>query len=271
MNFTLIMKKVINPIWPKRLLTAGLFLGVFLFITATSMNVWAGDDEGEIPYDEATLYFELNNTDGDLGFHGLIDGEAWKRLEIENPNERRLLKCVVRSQLRRQGLTEFFFESAEPTFDELAPEKFFRRFPEGEYEISGITLEGDELESVVTITHLLPAPPANLQVNDLSVPDDCDEGPVPVVNEPVIITWDPVTHSHPELGRTNEPIEVVRYEVVVEHEDSGSVFSVNLPPEINSMEVPMEFLSLGEEFKLEVLVREASGNQTATESCFVVE
>ena len=103
----------------------------------------AGEDEAEIPFDVATLYFELNNTDGDLGFHGLIDGDAWKRLEIENPKERRLLNVFVQSRLRRQGLTEFFFESAEPTFDELAPKKFFRRFPEGEYEISGIDVESD--------------------------------------------------------------------------------------------------------------------------------
>ena len=59
----------------------------------------------------------------------------------------------------RQGLTEIFFESAEPTFDELSPEEFFRRFPEGDYEIEGITLEGEELESEVELTHVMPAPP----------------------------------------------------------------------------------------------------------------
>ncbi|UCD82196.1 MAG: hypothetical protein JSW26_12455, partial [Desulfobacterales bacterium] len=31
----------------------------------------------EISFDEAKLFFELNNTDGDLGIHALIDGEAW--------------------------------------------------------------------------------------------------------------------------------------------------------------------------------------------------
>ncbi len=271
MKITTIVKEIINGHWSERLITLGLFLGVFLILCAVTTNVSAEENEEEIPFDVATLYFELNNTDGDLGFHGLIDGDAWKRLEVENPKERRLLNVFVQSRLRRQGLTEFFFESAEPTFDELAPEKFFRRFPEGEYEISGVTLEGEELESTAMITHLLPAPPDNITVNGQPVPEDCDEGPVPVVNEPVVVTWDPVTHSHPELGRTNEPIEVVRYEVVVEHEDSESVFNVTLPPEITSMEIPMEFLSLGEEFKLEVLAREASGNQTATETCFIVE
>ena len=54
--------------------------------------IWAGDDDdddgGVIPFNVATIYFELNDTDGDLGIHALIDGEPWKILEIEAPNGR---------------------------------------------------------------------------------------------------------------------------------------------------------------------------------------
>ena len=59
---------------------------------------WADDDE--IPFDEASIFFELNNTDGDLGIHALIDGDAWKKLEIEDPRGRRLLKIKERSHMR---------------------------------------------------------------------------------------------------------------------------------------------------------------------------
>lgn len=53
---------------------------------------WADDDdELEIPYDEAEIFFELNHTDGDLGIHAKIDGEAWKSLKIYDPNEVRML------------------------------------------------------------------------------------------------------------------------------------------------------------------------------------
>ncbi|MDX1541069.1 MAG: hypothetical protein R3349_06660, partial [Geminicoccaceae bacterium] len=114
----------------------------------------AGADDGEIPFDVADVYAELNDTDGDLGFHALIDGEEWRSLEIEAPNGRELLELNLKSRLRQQGLTELFFESAEPTFDELSPEEFFARFPEGEYEIEGTTLEGDELESETEVTHV---------------------------------------------------------------------------------------------------------------------
>ena len=122
------------------------------------------EDEQEIPFDEASLFFELNDTDGDLGIHGFVDGDEWKKLEIEDPFERSMLHVQVQGRLRRQGLTEVFFESAEPSFDELAPEEFFKRFPEGEYEISGVTLDGEELESVVVLSHVMPAPAPNLTV-----------------------------------------------------------------------------------------------------------
>ena len=37
------------------------------------------------------------------------------------------------------------------------------------------------------------------------------------------------------------------------------------------MTVPAEFIALGDTFKYEVLAREESFNQTATESCFVLD
>ena len=47
--------------------------------------------------------------------------------------------------------------------------------------------------------------------------------------------------------------------------------STILPPSATSFEVPEEILALNEEVKFEVLVREASYNQTAVESCFEIE
>src|SRR5688572_1222043 len=124
---------------------------VSLAISACAMTLasQAAMTEEELPFDEAQLYFELNHTDGDLGFHGLIDGDAWKRLEIEAPDETALMTVWVRNNLRKQGMTEIFFESEEPTFDELSPAQFFRRFPEGVYEVEGITLDDEELEAEI--------------------------------------------------------------------------------------------------------------------------
>ena len=95
-------------------------LAALMLVPAAS---FAGDhDEDEIEFDEAHVFFELNNTDGDLGIHALIDGEPWKKLRIMDQREKKVLSINVRSRLRRQGLTELFFESAEPPFDELSPE-----------------------------------------------------------------------------------------------------------------------------------------------------
>jgi len=35
-------------------------------------------DQDELEFDEVYLYFELNDTDGDLGIHGRVDGFPWK-------------------------------------------------------------------------------------------------------------------------------------------------------------------------------------------------
>ncbi len=228
---------------------------------------WAQDD-GEIPFDEAEVFFELNNTDGDLGIHALIDGGPWRKIEIYDINENRILVVRNSGRLRRQGMSELFFESAEPTFDELPPEKFFQRFPEGIYEVEGLTLDGQELESEAEVTHVMPAPPGNVLLSGQPAAEDCDADPLPVVSHPVIIDWDPVTTSHPDLGKT-APIEIVQYEVVVEREEpTPLIFSMELPPNRTRVRVPRELINLGEEFKFEILVREASGNQTAIESCF---
>lgn len=257
-----------------------------LVLGISAPQLWAhddNDDDEEIPFDEAKLFFELNNTDGDLGIHALIDGGPWKRLKIEGPNERKMLDIKVKGRLKRQGLTEIFFESAEPTFDELSPDEFFHRFPEGVYEIEGKTLDGEELESEVELTHVMPAPPQPT-VNGAAMAMQCDdEEPgydAPVVTAPVTIEWDPVAMSHPDPAgggagvQPPVPVTIVNYEVVVEvelevdGEEFTSVFSIILPPGQTSVTIPEELTDSGDTFKYEVLAREASYNQTAVESCF---
>ncbi|MDH3555454.1 MAG: hypothetical protein OEU80_02660 [Deltaproteobacteria bacterium] len=250
-----------------------------LIMGAAAPNCWAEDDGDEISFEVADVYAELNNTDGDLGFHALIDGEPWKYLKIEDPRERMILWVSSMGRLRRQGLTELFFESAEPNFEDLAPEQFFRRFPAGKYEIESRTLEGDEQESEDLFWHRMPAPPEGISVSGEAIDLDevnCDDGPIPMVepeeNGDVIISWDEVKKSHPDIGVPNKKIEVEFYQVVVEEEESGLKLSFDLPPDQLSVTVPGAFIALGEEFKFEILVKEAiGGNQTAVESCFEIE
>jgi hypothetical protein len=248
-------------------------LSVFLVAMATLILTAAAPGGGvEIPFEVAKIFLELNHTDGDLGIHALVDGEAWKSLVIEDPNGREILAVSARGRLARHGLTELFFESNEPSFDELPPEEFLRRFPAGKYEFEGVTVDGRELESTAKLTHVLPAPPNNITISGNMAAPNCDAAVLPMVSDPVVIQWDPVTQSHPDIGKSDPAIKIVGYQVVVEREEpSLLVFSVDLPPDTTSVQVPPEFIALGTEFKLEVLVREASGNQTTVETCFKTE
>ncbi len=248
---------------------------VFLLTLGTPFAMAEEDDDdgNEIPFDVVNIFFELNNTDGDLGIHALIDGEPWRKLVIEDTKERRILVIRNRGRLARQGLTELFFESAEPTFDELDPDDFFKRFPEGIYEVEGLTLDGQELSGEAEVTHLIPAPPV-LSVSGVATPDDCDEEEAPAVSDPPVISWDPVTTSHPELGspQNSTDITIIGYQVVVEREEPTPLkLTYDLAPNETMVELPSGLFSSEDEVKLEVLAREVSGNQTANETCFEIE
>lgn len=256
-------------------------LVVFVFAMSTALS-WAAEND-EVPFPVGRLFFQLNDTDEDLGIHLLVDGEPWKTLEIDDPQDRRIFYVRTEGRLRRQGLTEFKFESAEPNFEEFSAEQFFNRFPEGEYDIEARRLDGTEYESEVVITHLMPAPPEGLAVNGIPAPEDCDEGPVPEVSGPFVISWDPVTTSHPDIGTPGEvPITVVRYEVAVER-DEPTLFKMDAtidapePPDApaTSYEVPASLFSPGDLVKFQVLVQGGvepfTENETSSESCFIVE
>ena len=219
----------------------------------------------ELPFGEADLFFELNNTDGDLGIHAKIGGDDWKNLSIESPNDTVLLQIIARGGLRRQGMSEFLFESAEPKFSDLAPADFLRRFPEGTYDIEAITLDGGELESEVEISHVIPAPAVPLSPAQAT----CD-APV-VVSAPVTLRWNPVTRSHPTIGTPNQPVEVDRYEVSIEKIDgSGLKMFAELPADVTSFAVPELFTRAAGTVKFQILVKATSGNRTGEESCFAI-
>ena len=242
------------------------------------------DDEEELEFEEAGLFFELNDTDGDLGLQGFVDGEAWKSLEIAGPESRNeeeeepvLMSIWLRNALRRQGLTEFSFESEEPGFDELTPAQFFRRFPQGVYEIEGITLEGQEVEAEIRLSHVLAAPPETITVNGIPQAPNCDSDEVPEVSGPVTIDWSPVTRSHPTIGTPNVDVRVRQYQFVgeIEREDrvpEEIVFSVDLPRGVTQYTLPTEFtrLSVDGEVKYEIITVLGNGNLTAVESCFEI-
>lgn len=239
-----------------------------LILGGTAPASWA--DHNEIPFEVAKVFFQLNDTDQDLGIQFKISGQPWKRVKVEDPTGRTIFKIRPQGMLRRQGGSELAFESGEPTFDVLSPEEFFSRFPEGEYEVEGITLDGEEIESSVDVTQVMPDAPTNVQISGTAVPEDCEAGPVPLVSDPVIITWDPVTESHPTVGKSG-PIQVVSYEFAVERAEPTELnFTAILPADVTSFQIPEALTASGEEFAIQVLATDIGGNETSSAGCFVV-
>ena len=158
------------------------------------------------------------------------------------------------ARLASQGLTEGFFESAEPKLSQVPLSEFFGRFPEGTYQFEGLTLEGEQLEGEDDLTHVLPAAPANL------FPPD---GATVAAGQPLVVRCDAVTQD-----LQGNPLVPEQYELVLEDEDGLlRVLSMIVPgDEPNpAMSVPPQFLKAGVEYKLEVIVQEESGNRTISE------
>lgn len=116
-------------------------------------------DGPAVPFEESSLIVEINATDGDAGVHFFLDHDLWESVAIDAPDGRRLLDVTTRGVLGDYGLTELFSESTEPPFTELPLEEFELIWPAGQYRYTGCTLEGEVLDSTVTLTHDFPEGP----------------------------------------------------------------------------------------------------------------
>jgi len=59
-------------------------------------------------------------------------------------------------------MTELFFEGAEPNLDDVPLEDLLARFPAGDYQLVGRTVEGKRIAGTATLTHAIPAGPSNV-------------------------------------------------------------------------------------------------------------
>jgi hypothetical protein len=254
-----------------------------LILAATAGSaVAATTAQAQEQFDETKALIEINATDGDIGFHVLLDADAWHQVRIDDPAGKRLFQEKAKGTLADQGLTENFFESDEPLCaPELAEEEddlvvtlaeFLERFPAGSYIFNGMSNDGETLTDTALLTHNLPAAP------------DIDEfnGTGNVQTADAVIEWAPGTDlgECPFDGLVPDPGSVaeIGWEVVVEPEDEGAVnplrvFSVQLPAIQTSVTVPQEFLDAYVAqgitvFKFEVGAIEESGNQTFSEGVF---
>lgn len=255
-----------------------------LLLVCSASTAWA-----DAEFDETKVLIEINATDGDVGFHAKFDGEAWYNTKMYDPLGRKIFHEKADASLRTQGLTENFFESAEPLCvpDPEEPEElvvtlaeFLERFPAGDYYLMGKNNDGEWQTGEAELTWNIPAAP------DIGATDEAEFDSA----EDVVLEWD---EGDDLGGKCDDPdlvldeiipdpasIEVAGWEAVVEPDcdvefEIERVFMVQLPPQQTSVTVPEEFLEsyLEEdcsEFKFEVGAVEASGNQTFSEGGFEI-
>jgi hypothetical protein len=168
-----------------------------------------------------------------------------------------------KGSLKNFGLTELFFESNEPNYDDMPLSEILALFPEGYYKFKGKTVEEDILKAKAWLSHDLPCAPDNLSPAEEAV--DINAGDI-------VISWDHVTTELNDQGDdcSVEPIIVETYQIIVENLDTEQEFSIFLEAlgAGNQVTVPDEFIEDGITYKYEVIAIAENGNQTIAETWF---
>ena len=224
---------------------------VALILGVSPCKGWADDDEDELTLATLKFFIEFNETDEDIGVQAVLGGEPYKRLSAYNPNGRKILDLRPRRGLKMQGMSDFFFESAEPSLADFPLAEFLDRFPAGEYEFETITIDGIEQDGETMLTHVIPAGPV------ITSPLEGDV----VHPDKTVITWESVTQTT-ALNPPQEPVTIVSYQVIVTREDPLRIFSFDVSAETTSISLPPGLLDAETEYELEVIAIEASDNQT---------
>ena len=203
---------------------------------------------GAVELSEARIYIEYNYTANDLGFHVSLDGEDWKSLTITNPDHDVIFEVEGHAGYEDLGMTELFFEGAEPSLDDVDVEDLLELFPEGTYMFEGVTVDDQTITGAAELTHDVPASPvvsARVEPNS------------------VTIRWRRV--NGPAAILPDGDIEIEGYQVLVDTLD------VTLPASARRLTLPPELVAALEPgvIPFEVLAIDASGNQTIAEGSFV--
>lgn len=219
----------------------------------------------------AKLFIEHNATDEDTGVHGAFDDHGWSELCVYDPNGRQVLAVKPQGQLGELTVAGIFFESREPPNSEFSIDDLMAAFPEGKYEVRGMSFDGTSLTGFATFTHDIPAAP--VITSPILVKDANRAAHAVVSSDGLVVRWEPVTRT-----LFDDPVTITGYEVIitknVKDDPNGfsrPTFDVHVSPAQTSLTVPVEFLEPHTVYELEVLALEESGNQTITAGFFKTE
>jgi len=168
---------------------------------------------------------EINATDGDIGFHFLMDGDDLNSARIHDPDGVKVFQDMAKGPLREQKLTETFVESAEPLCwaDPEADEdeeivtlaEFLEAWTPGTYTFTGSADGGEKVMGETELTFDLPAAPIELDFDgsviswapgddlgncSMELADLIEDGVLPPPGEVEVAAWEVVFEPDVEDG-----------------------------------------------------------------------
>ena len=249
---------------------------------ALIVAAWPGTAAATEPCDdfgECKVLIEINSTDGDIGFHFLMDGDDLVEGRLSDPDGNTLFKDKANGALAEQFMTETFLESAEPLCWEdpeadpddliVTLEEFLDRWPDGTYEVAGRDGENERAEGETDLTSQLHPAPQDLvfSAGVVSWAPRNDLGTCPTAAELDDLVADGILPIHPEN------VVVDHWEVVLEPdtEDGDPVgedkFSLRLPGDValTQVTVPADYLAaLPDDTPVKIEVGAIGGEDNAT-------
>lgn len=228
-----------------------LFAGVaLLLVLAGATLVWGppglAPDKASgasAPFDEASVHFEQNATDGDAEVVFAVSGgeEGLAKLTVVSPDGHTIIDFTA-PNASPLGIRHFDLESPEPP----DVESLKAAYPEGVYTFTGATATGDEFHGESTLNHTLPP-----TISFLEPGEDAEN----VDTRDLKITWTPVEN-------------LAGYIIEVEQDELGVSVTAKLPGSATSFAVPNGFLSPGMEYNLGIGTISDEGNISFVETSF---
>ena len=241
-------------------------------------------------FGECKALIEINASDGDIGFHFLMDGDDLNSARIFDPNGKKVFEDQAKGPLKEQKLTETFAESAEPLCwedpeadpedleDIVTLEEFLDRWTAGMYTFTGMSDGGEKSAGETELTYQLPAAPIEVDFDGTKITWEragrsLDTGPRGDLGNCASATHLDVLVGNGILPVHPADVEVDAWEAVLEPDvDDGDpigglVFRIRVPGDIDTTEVtvPAEYLaSLPDDTPVKVEVGAIGGKDNAT-------
>lgn len=258
-----------------------LFMAIAAIITGTvAPAVTATEPCGD--FGECKALIEVNSTDGDIGFHFLMDGDDLNSARIYDPNGVKVFQDFAKGPLMEQKLTETFAESAEPLCwpdpeadedEDIVPlEDFLDLWAEGTYFFTGSGDDGEKSAGETELTYQMPAAPVDLDFDGMVITWDTGDDLGNCADSARLdgLVGEGILSVHPE------DVTVDEWEVVLEPDvDDGAPlgslkFTIRVAGDISplAVTVPLEYLAYFEDDtpgKIEVGAIGGEDNGTFTE------